>query len=195
MILKNIPLITKTLAKLIALALFMVHINSYAIETSMQLHKADQSGAYGFSFGIGDDFFNQREFNWAVSYNRIEDVNITWNDDDINFALDTIDLMLSYRYYPKSYNYFVKSLIIEFQAGVGVALTENKFIWPDLNEEKYFSEQGDINGVLSFLVHKKFTKQVSMHIGLKHYPDYSEFGDVSSVSLGVTYKFGKQLGY
>jgi len=194
-ILKNIPLITKISAKFIAVVLFMVHINSYAIETSVQLHKADQSGAYGFSLGIGDNFFNQREFNWAVSYNRLEDVNITWNNDDINFALDTIDFMFSYRYYPKSYNHFIKSLTVEFQAGVGVALTENKFLWPALNEEKYFSEQGDINGVFSFMIHKKFTKQVSMHIGLKHYPSYSEFGDVSSMFLGVTYQFGKQLGY
>lgn len=195
MILKNIPFITKISAKFIAVVLFMAHMNSYAIETSMQLHKADQSGAYGISLGIGDNFFNQREFNWAVSYNRLEDVNITWNDDDINFSLDTVDLMLSYRYYPKSYNHFIKSLIVEFQAGVGVALTESKFIWPNLNEEKIFSEQGDINGVVAFMVHKKFTKQVSMHIGLKHYPDYSEFGDVSSVFLGFSYQFGKQLGY
>lgn len=181
--------------KLIAVVLFMAHTSSYAIETSLQLHKADQSGAYGFSLGVGDNFFNQREFNWSVSYNRLEDINITWNDDDINFALDTMDLMLSYRYYPKSYNKFIKSLIVEFQAGVGVALTENKFLWPELEQEKIFSEQGDVNGVLGFTVHKSFTKQVSMHIGLKHYPDYSEFGDVSSVFLGFTYQFGKQVGY
>jgi hypothetical protein len=194
-ILKNIPLLTKISAKLTAVVLFMMHMNSYAIETSMQLHKADQSGAYGVSVGIGDNFFNQREFNWAVSYNRLEDINITWNDDDINFALDTVDLMLSYRYYPKSYNHFVKSLTVEFQAGVGVALTENKFIWPELNEVKVFSEQGDVNAVLSFTVHKKLTKEVSMHIGVKHYPDYSEFGDVSSIFLGFNYQFGRQLGY
>jgi hypothetical protein len=173
----------------------MVHINSYAMETSIQLHKADQSGAYGVSVGIGDNFFNQQEFNWAVSYNRLEDINITWNDDDINFALDTVDLMLSYRYYPKSYNHFVKSLIVEFQVGVGVTLTENKFLWPELDEVKVFSEQGDVNGVLGFTVHKKLTKQVSMQIGVKHYPDYSEFGDVSSVFMGVTYQFGRQPAY
>jgi hypothetical protein len=194
-ILKKIPLLTKISVKLIAVVLFMVHINSYAIETSIQLHKADQSGASGFSLGIGDNFFNQREFNWAVSYNRLEDVNITWNNDDINFALDTVDLMLSYRYYPTSYNHFVKNLMVEFQVGAGVAITENKFVWPELNEEKYFSEQGDINGVFGFMIHNKFTKQVAMHIGLKHYPDYSEFGDISTVFLGFTYTFGSQTGY
>lgn len=195
MILNNRPLLTKISAKIIAVFLFMVHINSYAMETSIQLHKADQSGAYGVSVGIGDNFFNQQEFNWAVSYNRLEDINITWNDDDINFALDTVDLMLSYRYYPKSYNHFVKSLIVEFQVGVGVTLTENKFLWPELDEVKVFSEQGDVNGVLGFTVHKKLTKQVSMQIGVKHYPDYSEFGDVSSVFMGVTYQFGRQPAY
>jgi len=194
-ILKNIPLTTQISIKFIALVLFMMPISSYAIETSMQLHKADQSGAYGFSLGVGDDIFDQREFNWAVSYNRLEDVNITWNNDDINFSLDTVDLMLSYRFYPTSYNRFVKSLTVEFQAGAGVVLTENKFDWPHLNEEKYFSEQGDINAVFSFKVHKKLTKKVSMHLGLKHYPDYSEFGDVSSVFIGVTYQFGRQPAY
>jgi len=197
---KNIPLITFYLikniaAKLIAVLLLMVHINSYAIETSIQLHKVDQSGTYGFSLGVGDNFFDQRELNWAVSYNRLTDVNITWNNDDINFDLDTVDLMLSYRYYPHSYNRFVKGLIVEFQAGAGVAITENKFVWDELNEEKYFSEQGDINGVFGFMIHKKFTKQVAMHIGVKHYPDYSEFGDVSSVFLGFTYTFGRQTAY
>ena len=195
MILNNRPLLTKISAKIIAVFLFMVHINSYAMETSIQLHKADQSGAYGVSVGIGDNFFNRQEFNWAVSYNRLDDINITWNDDDINFALDTVDLMLSYRYYPKSYNHFVKSLIVEFQVGVGVTLTENKFLWPELDEVKVFSEQGDVNGVLGFTVHKKLTNQVSMQIGVKHYPDYSEFGDVSSVFMGVTYQFGRQPAY
>ncbi|MDX2369039.1 MAG: hypothetical protein QNK36_11655, partial [Colwellia sp.] len=193
-ILKNIPLITNISAKFIAVVLFMVHINSNAIETSIQVHKVDQSGTYGFSLGVGDNFFDQRELNWAVSYNRLTDVNITWNNDDINFDLDTVDLMLSYRYYPHSYNRFVKGLIVEFQVGAGAVLTENKFLWPAIseNEEKYFSEQGDINSVFGFMVHKKFTKQVAMHIGLKRYPDYSEFGDVSSVFLGFTYIFGRQ---
>lgn len=176
-------------------AFFMIHFNSYAIEPTLQLHKVDQDNAYGFSVGVTDDLFNKKEFNWAISYNRIEDFTVTWNEDEIDFSLDTIDLMLSYRYYPKSYNAFVKSLIFEFQAGVGVALTENKFEWPELSEEKYFSEQGDINGVFSFLVHKKFSKEMAIQIGLKHYPDYSEFGDVSSIYIGFSYQFGRKVGY
>lgn len=165
------------------------------METSLQLHKVDQSGAKGFSIGIGDSFANQRAFNWSVSYNRLDDLNITWNDDDINFALDTVDLQLNYRYYPRSYNSFIKSLVVELQAGVAIAMTENKFTWPDLDEERYFSEQGDVNAVLGFLVHKKLTKKVALHLGVKHYPDYSQFGDISSLFLGVTYSFGRQMGY
>ncbi|MFT5760724.1 MAG: hypothetical protein ACI9LM_005511 [Alteromonadaceae bacterium] len=203
MILKKMSLITKISAKFIAMVLFLVPINSYAIETSMQLHKADQSGAYGLSLGIGDNFFNQREFNWAVTYNHFENIvvndlkdqSLVWDKSDNSFPLDTIDLMLSYRYYPSSYNTFIKSLIVEFQAGAGINLTENKFIFNNNPTEVVFSEQGDINGVFAFMVHKKFTKQVAMHIGLKHYPDYSEFGDISSVFLGFTYTFGRQMGY
>ena len=180
---------------LVASLLLMTHLNSYALEPSIQLHKADQSGAYGVSLGISDNFFNQQAFNWSVSYNRLQDINVSWNDDDIAFSLDTVDFMLSYRHYPKSYNTFIKSLIFEFQAGVGVALTENKFTWPDLEVEKYYSEQGDVNGVFALLVHKKFSKQTAMHIGFKHYPSYSEFDDISSIFVGFSYKFGKQRGY
>lgn len=192
---KSLLVNSNTLIKLTGFLLLFIAFNSVALETSFQLHKADQSGAYGVSVGVGDSFFKQKEFNWAVNYNRLEDVNITWNEDDINFALDTVDLLLSYRYYPKSYNSFVKSLIVEFQAGIGVALTENKFNWPELDEEKYFSEQGDVNGVVSFLVHKKFDKEIAMHLGVKRYLDYSEFGDISSVFLGFTYTFGSKTGY
>ena len=194
---KTHSIIVKGCAKLAVSLLVMMHLNSYALETSFELHKVDQDDAYGLSVGIGDNFFNQREFNWAVSYNRIEDIKVTWNAKDETFSLDTIDLMLSYRYYPKSYNTFVKSLIVEFQVGVGVALTENKFVFRPIldTDDVYFSEQGDVNGVLAMLVHKKFSKSTAMHLGIKHYPDYSEFGDITSVFLGFTYTFGRQMGY
>lgn len=187
--------IANVFVKLITSTLFMMHLSTYAIEPSIQIHKADQAGSYGVSLGIGDNFFNQQAVNWAISYNRLQDIKVTWNDDEIDFSVDTLDLMLSYRYYPKSYNRFIKSLIFEFQAGVGVALTENKFLWPTLEQEKFYSEQGDVNGVLSMLVHKNLTKEVSMHIGVKHYPDYSEFGDISSLFVGFSYRFGHKAGY
>jgi len=194
---KKSSTLIKVLFKLVTTSLFMVHLNNYAVEPFFQVHKVDQSGAYGVNIGVGDNFFNQQEFNWAASYSRIEDVNVTWAGQDINFSLDTIDLTLSYRYYPKSYNTFIKSLIFEFQAGVGIAITENKFVFrPNLDtDDVYFSEQGDVNVVLAFLVHKKISKQLSMQIGIKSYPDYSDFGDISSVFLGFSYQFGKQVGY
>jgi hypothetical protein len=84
---------------------------------------------------------------------------------------------------------------LEFQLGAGVALTENKFEWPELGEEKYFSEQGDVNPFLSLSLHKKLTKNTSMQIGIKHYPSYSEFDDITSLYFGINYRFGRQIGY
>lgn len=185
----------KRVIKFFTVLLFTVQASSYALESTVQVHKVDQSGTYGFSVGATDSFFKQRAFNWAVTYNRVQDINIEWNNDTIDFSLDTIDFMLSYRYFPKSYNAFMKSLTFEFQAGAGVVLTENKFNWPDLNEERFFSEQGDINSVVAFLIHKKLSKETSMHIGIKHYTDYSNFNDVSSVFIGFNYHFGRQVGY
>jgi len=191
--------------KLATILFFMVHLSSYAVEPYFQVHKADQSEGYGVSVGISDSFFNQREFNWAVSYNYMDNVSINnleeyspvWDESDNSFPLNTVDLMLSYRYYPKSYNSFIKTLIFEFQAGVGISLTENKFVFrPEIDtDDVSFSEQGDVNVALGFLVHKKISKQVSMQIGVKHYPEYSEFGDISSVYIGLSYRFGREAGY
>jgi len=175
--------------------LLAIQFNSYAMDTVVQIHKGDQSGSSGFTLGFTNNITQQGSLNWGVSYNRLKDVVITWNDEDIDFSLDTVDLTLSYRYSPKSYNKLAKSLIFEFQAGVGIAVTENKFTWPDLNEEKTFSEQGDANGFISLLLHKKLSKQMSVHFGVKHYLDYSEFGGISSAFIGFNYRFGKQVSY
>lgn len=192
---KNKIINKSILVSLLTLNTLILPLTSSAVETSAELHKVDQSGSYGFSVAIGDNFFNEQAFNWQVSYNRIEEVNITWNDDDIDFSLDTIDVGLSYRYYPKSYNKFVNSLMVEFQVGTGIVVTENKFTWPDLQEEKYFSEQGDINPFLKFSIHKSLSRSTTMFLGFKHYPSYSEFDDISSVFIGFNYNFGKQNGY
>jgi len=186
---------SKIFIKTIFGLLLIIQFNSYAMDTVVQIHKGDQSGTSGFTLGLTDSITSQGALNWGVSYNRLTDVVITWNNDDIDFSLDTVDFTLSYRYSPKSYNKLAKSLIFEFQAGVGVAVTENKFSWPDLNEEKFFSEQGDVNGVVAFLLHKKLSKQMSIHFGVKHYLDYSEFGDLTSAFIGFNYRFGKQVSY
>lgn len=185
----------KKITSFFAVALCFVQLNTYAMETNFQAHKVNQSGTYGFSVGISDSFFKQKEFNWLVSYNRVQNKTIEWNNDAIDFSLDTVDLMLSYRYSPKSYSTFVKSLTFEFQAGAGIALTENKFNWPELNEERFFSEQGDVNAVVAFVIHKSFSKDFAMQLGVKHYPDYSNFGDISSAFIGFSYNFGSKTGY
>jgi len=175
--------------------LVLITFQSKAVETSIQVHKVDQDKSYGYTLAVGGSFFSQRAINWQVAYNRLEDVNITWNDDEIDFSLDTVELALSYRYYPSSYDKFIRSLRVEFQLGAGIALTETKFEWPELQEEKYFSEQGDINPFLSVLVHKELSKNTSIHLGIKHYASYSEFDDISSVFIGFNYRFGRQTGY
>ena len=81
---------------------------------------------------------------------------------------------------------------LEYEVGAAVALTENKFTWPELNEEKFFSEQGDINGFLAISGHYKVSSNVSATLGVKHYPKMSEFGSISSVFLGI--KFNLNFG-
>lgn len=184
------------IAKVLLCALFvLVNFQSQAVETSIQAHKIDQDESYGYTLAVGGDLFDQQTINWQVAYSRLEDVNISWNNDEIDFSLDTVELALSYRYYPSSYNKFIRSINVEFQLGAGVALTENKFEWPELQEEKFFSEQGDVNPFLSVLLHKELSKNISIHLGVKHYPSYSEFDDISSVFIGFNYQFGRQVGY
>lgn len=171
-------------------------LSSFAIETNIQAHKTSDSGGYGFTLGVANNITKDDSFNWLAAYNRIDNVAITWNDKDIDFSLDTIDLMLSYRYQAKTYNRFLNKLSYELQAGASVVLTENKFIFPDLDdEEKIFSESGDVNAVLSMLVNYKMTKASSFQIGVKYYPDFSEFGSISSAFIGFKYKFGRTNGY
>jgi len=182
------------IAQTICAFLVLANFQSHAVETSIQAHKVDHDKSYGYTLALGGDLFNQRAINWQVAYNRLEDVKITWNNDDIDFSLDTVELALSYRYYPSSYDKFIRSLSVEFQVGAGIALTETKFDWPELQEEKYFSEQGDVNPFLSVLVHKEISKSTSIHLGIKHYTSYSEFDDISSVFVGFTYRFSQKRG-
>lgn len=182
-------------AKSLGVLFLILSSGAQAVEGSLQLHKTDQEGSYGYSLAVGDSFSKQSPYNWQVSYNRVQDVSVNWNQSDIDFSLDTVDIALSYRHSFQSYDKFVKSLFVEFQAGVGVAITENKFEWPELEEEKYFSEKGDVNPFISISLHKKFTKNTSMQLGVKYYPSYSEFDSITSLYIGVNYRFGRQIGY
>lgn len=198
---KKLPYI----AQVLCVFFVMLASKSHALESSVQLHKVDQDKSYGYSLSIGDEFFNQKAFNWQVSYNRFEKVKISdldetsevWDKAGFDFTLQTVDLSLAYRYYPKSYDKFISSLMLEFQLGASINLSENKLIPdPDLNlTDVYFAEQGDINPVMSISLQKSFTKNSAMHIGFKHYPSYSDFGSISTVFIGFNYRFGRQVGY
>lgn len=193
------------IAQVLCVFIVMLASKSHALESSVQLHKVDQDKSYGYSLSIGDEFFNQKAFNWQVSYNRFEKVKINdldetsevWDKAGFDFTLQTVDLSLGYRYYPKSYDKFISSLMLEFQLGASINLSENKLIPdPDLKlDDVYFAEQGDINPVMSISLQKSFSKNSAMHIGFKHYPSYSDFGSISTVFIGFNYRFGRQIGY
>jgi len=198
---KKLPYI----AQVLCLFIVILTSKSHALESSVQLHKVDQDKSFGYSLSIGDEFFNQKAFNWQVSYNRLENVAISdldetsevWDKAGFDFTLQTVDLSLAYRYYPKSYDKFISSLMLEFQLGASINLSENKLIPdPSLNlDDVYFAEQGDINPVMSISLQKSFTKNSALHIGFKHYPSYSDFGSISTVFIGFNYRFGRQVGY
>lgn len=169
--------------------------SAMALDTSFSLHKGDESKTKGMSVGLADNFTKGSNWYWSVAYNTLDDVKVTWNNDELYFKTDTIDAVVSYRQQLKSYNDFFKKVTLEYQVGASVALTENKFFWQDLNEEKYFSEKGDINAVLAFAAHYNFNKKAALTLGIKYQPNFSEFGDISSVFIGINYKFGKTMGY
>ena len=191
--------------QVLCFCLVVISINAQAIESSIQLHKVDQDKSFGYSLSIGDEFFKQKTFNWQVSYNRLENVAIadldetsdTWDKAGFDFSVQTVELSLGYRYYPRSYDKFISSLMFEVQAGAAVNLTEHKLVFrPDFDRDDiYYAEQGDINPVLSITMQKSFTKNSAIHFGLKHYPSYSEFGSITTIFIGFNYRFGRQLAY
>ncbi|WP_057831506.1 hypothetical protein [Colwellia sp. TT2012] len=195
------------IAQLLCLFMFIFHGNSHALESSVQLHKVDQETSFGYSLAIGDEFSQQKAFNWQVSYNRLENVAISdldkisvkWDEANDGFTFHTIDLMLGYRYYPRSYDKFINSLMFEVRVGANVNLSDHKFVFPPkpsfARDDLYFAKQGDINPVFSISLQKSFTKNSAMHIGFKHYPSFSDFGSISTLFIGFNYRFGRQFGY
>lgn len=190
------PKITKGLTpKLIAVIALGLAGSSQAIETNFSLHQGGDSDTQGLSFSVADQFSKSSQFYWSVGYSYLDDVKVEWNNQDLFFKVDTVDAILSYRYKPKSYNQFMKQLTFEYQIGASVALTENKFVWSDLNEERYFSEKNDVNPLLGFNVRYAIDKNTSVVTGFKYQPSFSDFDDITSVYLGISYKFGNQFGY
>lgn len=198
---KNIHLLAYTLC----FTLLFTVPQSYAIESNVQLHTVNRDQSYGYSLSIGDEFFNQKAFNWQVSYNRYENVSINdldevsgiWDEADFDFALQTIDASLGYRYYPRSYDKFISSLMLEFQLGASVNLSDHKLVFrPDIDRDDiYYAKRGDINPVMALSLQKSFTKNSAVQLGFKYYPSFSDFGSVSTLFVGFNYRFGRQVGY
>lgn len=179
----------------IAILLSFISLPSSAIEANLAFHKGDESDTQGLSFTIADKFSKKSNFYWNFGYSYLDDVKVEWNNSDLFFKVDTVDAIVSYRYKPKTYNKFFRKLTLEYQLGATIALTENKFIWEELDEEKYFSESNDVNSMLGFVVHYNTSTNTAINLGFRYQPSFSEFDDITSVYLGFTYKFGQQKGF
>jgi hypothetical protein len=184
---------------------FLLSTKVQAIESSLQIHKVDQDKSFGYSLSIGDEFFKQKAFNWQLSYNNYNKVSINdlgdtsqaWAQADFDFTIKTVDLSIAYRHSPKSYNKFISSLMFEFQLGAAVNISEHKFVFrPDFDrDDVFFAEQGDINPVIAITLQKHLNKNSAVQVGIKHYPSYSDFGSISTLFMGVNYRFGRQVSY
>lgn len=196
MILNKQYLLTKIIKRLKLIALLsIITLPSQAIETNFSLHQGSESKTQGASFAISDSISKGSNFYWNVGYSYLDDVKIEWNQSDLFFKVDTVDAIISYRYKPRTYNQSMKNFTFEYQIGATIALTENKFIWPELNEEKYFSKSNDINPMLGFNVHYNISKSTAVNVGFRYHPSFSEFEDITTLYLGFTYKFSNQFGY
>ncbi|MFT6897182.1 MAG: hypothetical protein ACJA13_001588 [Paraglaciecola sp.] len=177
-------------AWLTVLSSVFMTLPAQSVELAASFHQGDQSQSKGYSLAVTDNFARRSPFYWTVAYNKLDKVFIDWNDSSLSFPLESIETSLSYRHKLSSRNPAMRRVSIEYQAGVSTVLTENKFVWSELNEEKYFSEKGDVNGFVAITAHYQFASNTSVHLGLKHLPNVSEFGAISSVFLGLSYRFG-----
>jgi hypothetical protein len=180
---------------LISLGLFT--FNASAIEIAGNFHKGSEAKTKGFNFVLADTFTKGGNLYWSVAYSSLDKVKVEWNNTDLFFKIDTFDALVSYRHKIQSYNSFFKNLTIEYQLGASMALTENKFTWPEtpgLEEEiRYFSEKSDINTIVGIAAQYKLDRNTSINFGVKYQPSFSEFGAVSSVYVGLNYRFGRGL--
>ncbi|NQY63513.1 MAG: hypothetical protein HRT38_07210 [Alteromonadaceae bacterium] len=170
-------------------------MNSFALEIGAALHQGDERKMKGFNLSVSDQFSRKHNLHWSISYNSLNDVRVSWNTQSLFFSVDTAEALISRQQKFRTYNSFLKNIVFEYQVGVSLALTENKFTWAELNEEKFFSEKSDVNAVLAFSTRYNFSKSAAVKLGFKYQPNFSEFGNLASVYLGFTYKFGNQVGY
>lgn len=202
-IIKNLAVLSKKSTKVVnKITLFLTllvsgcfSVNLYALEVGAEFHKGDESKTTGFNLSVSDNFSRKHNLYWTVAYNNVNDINVNWNERGLYFSMDTLETLVSYQQKLNTYDSVLKNIVFEYKAGLSFALTENKFTWDELQEERYFSEKGDVNAVLSFATLYNINKNSAVKLGLKYQPSFSEFGSVSSIYLGFTYKFGRQVGY
>lgn len=177
-------------AWLTVLSSLVTTLPAQSVEIAASFHQSDQSQSKGYSLAVTDKFARRSPFYWTVAYDKLEKVFVDWNDSSLSFPIESIETSVSYRQKLSSRHPAMRRISIEYQAGISTVLTENKFVWSALKEQKYFSQRGDMNGFVAITAHYRFTSNTSMHLGLKHLPSLSEFGDFSSLFLGLSYRFG-----
>jgi len=180
---------------LTVLSLLVFSLPIQALEFGGNIHQITEHETQGYSIFITDNFSRKSPFYWRLGVSRYEDLYVEWNNSNLEFPLDSAEASLSYRHQFKTRNPKIRRFSVEYQLGVAASLTENKFTWPELNEEKFFSETGDINGFLAISAHYQISSNVSASIGVKHFPKMSEFGSVSSVFFGFKFSLGSAPGY
>ena len=177
---------------LTVLSLVVVSLPSQALEIGGSAHQGTEYETQGFSISIANNFSRKSPFYWSLGLNRYDEVLVDWNNNSLKFPINSAEASLSYRHQFTARSHMMRRFTMEYQLGVAAVLTENKFTWVELNEEKYFSETGDINGFLAISAHYQLSSNVSAVMGVKHFPKMSEFGSMSSVFLGV--KFNLDFG-
>lgn len=172
---------------------------AHALEVSGDFHKGSESKSQGYTFALTDTFTKGGNIYWSVAYSSLDNVKVEWNNDEQFFKIAAVDALVSYRHKVQSYNSFFKNITIEYQVGASLALTENKFTWPEtpgLEEEiKYFSEESDINPIIGVGAYYKLNRNTSINVGLKYQPSFSEFGTITSAYVGISYRFGRVLDH
>jgi hypothetical protein len=172
----------------IVLALMTVALPAYSLELGVKYQQGDMRYTRGYSIEVNDNFVRRGSLYWTVAYNDLDKVFIKWNNRYLDFPMQSAEAALSYRWRLRGQKY--RHMGIELQVGGAVSLTSNKFFWPELNEERFFSETGDVSGFVSFSALYKVTPEVSLQGGLKHFPSYFEFGELTAGFVGLSYRFG-----
>lgn len=182
-----------------ALSLLTLIPSTQALEVGGALHKGSNLGLTALSLHVTDSIKKGSPIHWSAAYNYINGINVDWNNKDRNFNTSTVDTTLIYRHKVKSYSKFFQKISIDYQAGLSLNLTDNKFKWPEVNGqvayEEQFSKKNDINAVIAVTGHYKFDHAKSMHVGIKHLPSFSDFRSISTVYVGFTYRFVNAFGY